>query len=540
MFDFLIRDALIIDGTGAPGYRGDLAVSEGRIAAVSDKLNGEAKRMIDAQGHIVCPGFIDAHGHSDFTLFINHRGESKIRQGITTEVTGNCGFTAGPFSDDHKEDLDYYLANTILLTEEQRASWNWKTHDEFLRYSARDGLSFNLAPLVGHGMIHVAVMGFEDRMPTDAELDRMESMLKTELDAGLFGLSMAFQYEPGNYVSIEEVLELCAVVQSYERIYSIHMRNESSQLLECVRHAIEIAERSGCRVEVSHLKASNRANWGKAREAMALIAAARDRGVDIAFDVYPYIAGGSGLIDLMPPWVKKDGPKAMCELLADDSVRERVLADMRTGLPGWDSMLSNVDWDDRVQIATLLTEGNQRYQGMTIKEIAKERGTTSYEAVVNLIIEEAAFVKCIFFMMDEDELIDIMKHPLAVFGTDGRACATYGELSKGAIHPRYYGTYPRIMGHYVRDRGIMPIEEAILKSTSAVARRFRIDERGEIKEGYFADLVMFSYDEIAETNTFERPHSYPKGIDLVMVNGEIVVEGGEHTDALPGLILRKE
>lgn len=540
MFDILIRNATIVDGTGKPGYQGDVAVSDDKIAIVSGRLEGDAVRTIDAKGHIVCPGFIDAHGHSDFTLFVNNRGESKIRQGITTEVTGNCGFTAGPFTEDHKEDLDYYLANTILLTEEQRAVWTWKTHDEFLRYTAKDGLSFNLAPLVGHGVIHVGVMGFEDRMPTDDELDRMKEILRKELDAGLFGLSMAFQYEPGNYVAIEEVLEMCEVVRSYGRIYTIHMRNEGSELLECVSHAIEIAERSGCRVEVSHLKASNRSNWGKARKAMELISEARKRGIDIAFDVYPYTAGGSGLIDLMPPWIKKDGPKVMCERLADEAVRKRVTEDMQTGLPEWDSLMDDEDWDDRVQIATLLTEKNKSCEGKMIREIAAEWGCTNYEAVVRLIMEEKAAVKCLFFSMDEDELIDIMKHPLAVFGTDGRACATYGPLSKGSIHPRYYGSYPRIIGHYVRNRGIMTLEEAIRKSTYAVAKRFGIEGRGEIKEGNFADIVMFSYDDIAENNTFAKPHSYPKGIDFVMVNGQIVIEQGEHTGILPGIILRKK
>jgi len=539
MLDILIKNACIIDGTGDAGYNGDIAISDGKITGIAPQIDDAATEVIDACGHVVCPGFIDAHGHSDFTLFVNHRGESKIRQGITTEVTGNCGFTAGPITEEHEDDLVHYLANTIVLSDEQRANWKWKTQDEFLRYSAKDGLSFNIVPLVGQGMIHVGVMGFDNRTPHKEELEKMKAMLRAELDAGFFGMSMAFEYEPGNYMSIEEIAEMCKVLRDYNRIYTIHMRNEGMDLIPCVRHAIEIGRLSGCRIEISHLKARYIANWGKAKEALRLIEDARKEGIDVAFDVYPYAAYGSGLIDLIPPWVKKDGPRIMCERLRDAELRKQALYDMEHGLEGWDSIMKGSGWDDCVQIAMLKTDANKRFEGMRIKQIAAERGTTSYEAVVDLMVEEDSSIKCIWFAMNEEELISIMQHPLAIFGTDGRACATYGALSKGAVHPRYYGTYPRIMGHYVRDLQILTLTEAIKKATSAVAKQFGIDRRGEIKVGYFADLVMFDPQEIAETNSFAKPHSYPKGIDCVLVNGQVVVKNGEHTGKLPGEILRK-
>lgn len=539
MFDILIRNATIIDGTGKPAYAGELAIADGKIAAVAAKIDGEAKKVIDAEGHVVCPGFIDAHGHSDFTLFVNHRGESKVRQGITTEVTGNCGFTAGPITAEHEDDLVHYLANTIVLSDELRANWKWKSQDEFLRHSARNGLSFNVVPLVGQGMIHVGVMGFDDRMPDPEELEKMKAMLRTELDAGFYGMSMAFEYEPGNYIRLEEVAEMCKVLKEYDCIYTIHMRNEGMDLLDCVKHAIEIGRMSGCKVEVSHLKARYIANWGKTAEALKLIESAREEGLDIAFDVYPYAAYGAGLIDLIPPWVKKDGPRIMCERLRDKELRAKALYDMEHGLTGWDSIMKGPGWESCVQIASLKTEANKYCEGLRISQIAEKRGCTGYEAVVDLMVEEDASIKCVWFAMNEDELVSIMKHPMAIFGTDGRACATYGELSKGAVHPRYYGTYPRIMGHYVRDEKIFSLEEAIQKSTSAPARRFGIDGRGELKEGYHADIVVFSRENIAETNSFAAPHSYPAGIDYVIVNGSIVIDHGEHTDTLPGIILRK-
>lgn len=495
--------------------------------------------MVDAKGHVLCPGFIDAHGHSDFTLFINHRGESKIRQGITTEVTGNCGFTASPITMEHENDLVYYLANTIVLTDQRRATWKWETQNQFLKHSAQNGLSFNIVPLVGQGMIHVGVMGFETRMPTKEEMERMKAILQKELESGFYGMSMAFEYEPGNHLPVEETVELCKLLKEHRCIYSIHLKNEGANLLECVDHALQIAEQSGCRVEISHLKARYTANWGKARDAMHRIEDARENGIDVAFDVYPYAAYGSGLIDLIPPWVKKDGPQLMLQKLQDPTLRCKALFDMENGLDGWDSMLTSPNWAACVQIATLRSPKNKWMEGLRLSQIAQRRNCTPYKLVVDLMVEESASVKCIWFAMDEQEVADLMRHRLAIFGTDGRACATYGELGKGAVHPRYYGTYSRILGKYVREKGLLSLEEAIQKSTSAVAHRFGIERRGELREGYFADMVLFDPHTIGETNSFEKPHSYPIGIDLVVVNGQIVVAHGVHTGTLPGKILRR-
>lgn len=539
MLDLLIKNAQIVDGSGKPSYFGEIGICGDKIIKIADVISENAKNVIDAKGMVVAPGFIDAHGHSDFTLFVNNKGESKIRQGITTEVTGNCGFTAGPITKEYKDDLVYYLANTIVLSDEEKSKWNWKTQNEFLEYTAKDGLSFNVVPLVGQGMIRVGVMGFEDRMPDRNELEKMKDMLRTELEAGFFGMSMAFAYEPGNFMRDEESIEICKVLKEYDGIYTIHLKDQGKDLLPSVEQAINIGKKSGCRIQISHLKAKYKANCGKAGEAIKMIEKAKADGLEISFDTYPYIAYGSGLIDLMPPWVKKDGPRAMCEKLQNSETRRKVIYDMENGIDGWETIMNSDGWEKCVQIASLKTEENKACEGKLISQIAKERGCSGYEAVVDLIISENASVKCIWFAMDEDEVVSVMKHPDVMFGTDGRACATYGKLSKGAVHPRYYGTYPRIFGKYVREDKIMTLEEAVKKSTSAPAKQFGIKERGEIKEGYFADLVIFSPDEIAETNSFANPHSYPDGIDFVIVNGEIVVEKGEHTGKLPGKILRK-
>ena len=538
MQEYAIRNAVIIDGTGKDRFNGTVCVKNGFIDRVTAEEPPEGMPAIDAKGHIVCPGFIDAHGHSDFTLFVNHRGESKVRQGITTEVTGNCGFTAGPINEKHYDDQVHYLANTIVLDEKLQKIWHFKSQDEFLKWSARDGLSFNIVPLVGLGMIHVGVMGFESRTPDEAELQKMKDMLCAELDAGFFGMSAAFEYEPCNTLDREEVYELCRVLKDRNRIFTIHMKNEGMNLIENVKDAIEIARNSGCRVEISHLKSRFIPNWGRVKDALKLIDEARSEGLDVCFDVYPYTAYGAGLIDLVPPWAKKDGPRIMCARLQDPDLKAKALYDMEHGLEDWDSIMKSPGWGKLVSIASLKTAPNKRFEGKTVSQMAEELGITDYEAVVKLMVDEDASVKCVWHAMCDDDLEAVMTHPGAIFGTDGRACATYGPLSSGAVHPRYYGNYPRIMGHYVREKKLMSLEEAIHKSTQMPAERFGIDRRGLLLPGYHADIVIFDPDTIREVSTFEKPHQYPEGIDRVIVNGRSVIINGEHTGELPGEILR--
>ena len=540
MLDIVIKNGTIIDGTGKKGYVADVGIKGEYICKIHDEIKDEAKEYIDAKGFIVSPGFIDAHGHSDFTIFINNFGESKIRQGITTEVVGNCGFTAGPITAEHKDDQLQYLANTIVLSDEMRENWNWESQKSFLDYSSRNGMSFNLAPLVGHGMIRVGVMGFEQRRPTHDEMDRMKALLKRELDNGFYGLSTAFQYEPGNFIEMDEIAELCKLVKEYDGIYTIHMRDEGKDLIPCVKHAIAIARKTRARIQISHLKATYKPNWGKVNEAIALIDDAYNDGLDVGFDVYPYTAFGSGLIDLVPPWAKKDGPKEMVNLLKDEKARRRAVMDMKDGIKDWETIMVCDDWDECVKIALLKSEKNKKYEGMTIKEIAKDMQCSPYEAVIQLLIDEDASVKCIYFAMCEEDLINIMRHCRACFGTDGRACATYGELSKGSVHPRYYGTYPRIFGRYVREKKVLTLEEAVKKCTSLPAERFHIQKRGAVKEGYFADITIFDQDKIIDTATFKNPHQYPQGIEYVIVNGKVVINRDAHTGRLPGVVLQKK
>lgn len=540
MLDLIIKNGILIDGTGKDRYKADIGIKGTTIYKIGNNIQEEAREYINASGYIVSPGFIDIHGHSDFTLFVNNRGESKIRQGITTEVVGNCGFTAAPVVEEHFDDLLQYLANTVVLNDEQKLNWRWKSQKEFLEDFAKEGLSFNIVPLVGHGTIRVAVMGFDKREPTKEELERMTALLRNEMEEGLFGLSTGLEYEPGSYATIEELVEMCKVVKEYNGIYTTHMKNEGRYVLDCIQEAIEIGRQSGVSVEISHLKAQYKANWGKVNEALRMIDEAHGNGINIGFDVYPYIAFGSGLIDLMPPWIKVDGPKKMIEMLKDDTIKSRVIKDMKTDSEEWENPMIIEDWDKTIKIAMLKTEKNKKYEGCTIHEIAKDMKCSPFEAVITLLIEEDAAIKCIYFAMCEEDLETIMKHPKAKFCTDGRAVATYGELGKGSVHPRYYGTYPRILGKYVRDKKIMSLEEAIMKSTMLPAQKFQLKKRGELKEGYYADITIFDPNTVIDIGTFDNPHQYPRGIEYVIVAGDVVINKGEHTGKLPGKVLNRK
>ena len=538
MLDLIIKNGEIVDGTGAKAYRGDVGIKDGLICKISSKITELGKEVIDASGDVICPGFIDIHSHSDFTITINPMGESKIRQGITTEVIGNCGFTIGPMVPERYEELMQYLVNTVVLKETDKRNWNWKKQCDYIEFLASKGMPFNIVSLVGHGTIRVGVLGFEKRKPTTKELSKMLIMLESELLGGIHGMSTGLQYDPGSFSDIEELIEMAKLLAAYEGIYTTHLKSEGKNLLDCLRDAIHIGQLSKVSVQISHLKAENPQNWGKVKEALCLIDAARNKGVNIDFDVYPYTAFGSGLIDLIPPWAREEGLKKMLEIIRNDKKRNQVIQDMNSFTEDWDNPMMGCDWD-KVQIASVRTCKNKVYEGLTIKQIATKNKCTPHEVVLGLLEEEKGAVKIISFAMCHDDLETIMKHPRAIFCTDGRAVAPYGELSSGKTHPRYYGTYPRILGHYVRTLQLMALEEAIKKMTLLPALKMNINNRGQMKEGYFADIVIFNKEEILDLATYDEPHRYPKGVYHVLVNGKPVIYKGEHTGNLPGKVLKR-
>lgn len=540
MLDLLIKNGEVVDGSGEKSYRADIGIQNSKVTVIAKEIKKEAKEIIDASGYVVSPGFIDIHGNSDWTLYTNNKGESKIRQGVTTEVQGNCGFTAAPVTKEHYRDLMNFLANTAILSEEEKKNWKWPSQVNFMQEAiAEKGIPFNIAPLVGHGTIKVGTMGFEKRKPTSQEMEKMLALLRNELEQGLFGLSSGLEYQPGFHTDKEELVELCKLVKDYDGVYSTHMRNEGRDVLKSVTESIEVSRESGVSLLITHLKASYRTNWGKSREALQMIDEARDSGIDADFDVYPYVAFGSGLIDLIPPWAKAKGAEHMAEQLKNEEVRQRVIHDMKLEHEDWENPMIGSKWED-VKIAILKTDKNQKYVGKNLAQIAEDMGVSPYDAVIRLLIEEQGGIKTIYFAMCEEDLEIFMKHPRAMLSSDARAVAPYGELSKGKVHPRYYGTYPRILGRYVREKKILSLEEAINKSTYVPAQKMKFKKRGLIKEGYYADITVFDKNEVIDLATFDDPHKYSKGIEYVIVSGKVVISKGEHTGNLPGRILNRK
>jgi len=536
MFQLIIKDGNVIDGTGKPAFRADVGIRDGKIAAVGDLTGVEAEKSIAAGGLVVAPGFIDIHSHSDFTIMINPRAESKIHQGVTTEVTGNCGLTAAPLSETHRQEALDYLSTTLGISGSDSLAWDWTFFGDYLDHLRQRPLGVNLAPLVGHATLRIAVMGAADRPPTEEEMVAQEELLERCLLEGAFGMSTGLDYPPDAYSTTEELVRLGRVLARHDALYATHIRGEAQTLFEAVAEAVRIGKESGCRVEISHLKAGGLGNWGKAPQLLAYLDAARERGVEVAWDQYPYTAWGSGLIDYLPRWVAADGREKLAERLRDESIRKIIRAEIERDVQSGQHPLCVAPWDI-VRIALVESPDNVPLEGKSVAEIAAEQGRDPCDVAFDLLADEKGAVKTLVFCISEDDVRTIMQHPLTVIASDGRAVAPYGILGRGKTHPRYYGTFPRVLGRYVREEKLLSLESAIHKMTLAPAQRMGLWDRGRIAPGMAADLVLFDPATIRDQATFENPHRYPGGIASVIVAGQVVIQEGEHTGKLCGQIL---
>jgi len=531
VYDLVIKNGRVIDGTGNPWFKADIAVKDGKVVEIGEIPQSKADEVIDATGQIVCPGFIDMHSHSDLFLLINPKAESKIRQGVTTEVIGNCGASLFPILPGK---VEIFMKRVGALAEE--VTWDWHTLDEYAEKLENQGISVNVVPLVGHGTLRINVMEFENRAPTKNELDEMKALLEDSLKVGAFGMSTGLIYTPGSYANTEEIIELAKVASRYGGIYASHVRSESTWLLEAVREAIRIGKEADIPVEISHLKSAGRRNWGKVRDALRIIEAARDEGVEVTCDFYPYTAGSTGLAACLPPWAHEGGLEEMLKRLNDPSARAKMKKDIERGLPGWENLAGTAGWDS---IVVAYCEKNKEYEGLSIAEIAKMRGVDPFDAAFDLLLEEEGVVSIILHMICEDDMRYVMKHQLTMVGTDGSCYAPYGPLARGKPHPRNYGTFPRILGRYVRDEKVLSLQDAIRKMTSMPAQKLGLRDRGLIREGFWADIVIFDPHKVLDKATFKNPHQYPEGITYVIVNGKVAIEKGEHTGVLAGKVLRR-
>jgi N-acyl-D-amino-acid deacylase len=529
MFDLLIRNGTLFDGTGSAGMPGDIAVVDDRIAAIGGNLAPDAQKIIDANGLAVAPGFIDIKTHSDFTLPINPKAESKVRQGVTTEIIGHCGFSVAPALPGKVELLRDYLSPS--------APWLPFRETSFADYlNTFPTTAVNAGMLVGHNTLRLMVMGMEARPPAPRELQQMIELLEEALEAGALGLSSGLFTTPGSYAQPAEMLALCRVVERYKASYFTHLRDESATVLEALQEAIDIADACRIHVEVVHFKCSGMDNWGKTARALEMLGEGRARGLDIDCDAYPYTAGSNPLKNLLPQWVQAGGVAAMLQRLADPETRARIRDDIaRDGLNNWGRIPS---WESvQISVSPHLPE----YAGRTIASLAAEWGEDAIDSLCEYLRRDQGATRVLVTSIAEDDVRDLMRSPDALVGSDGNCVATYGTVSQGMPHPRFYGTFPRVIGHYVGEEKLLPLELAIHKMTGATARALKLKDRGLLKEGYRADITIFDPADFRDRATYAQPHQYPSGARTsVIVNGMLVVDNAAHTGALPGRVLRRD
>jgi len=526
-FDLIISGGHIFDGLGKEAIKADIGISGNFIKEIGKISNARGKSVINAKDLAICPGFIDAHDHSDVQLLVNPKAESSIRQGITTLVSGNCGSSPFPIAE------EIYDETREILKEQFEINLTWLDIKGFFSRLEEEGIALNYATLVGQGSIRGASMGFNDRPPKQEELERMKMLVEENIKSGAVGLSTGLEYAPGSYALPDEITELCNVTAQLGGVYATHMRDEGDRLLESLEETIEVARETGISLQISHFKIAYPRNWHKIDQALVKIEEAKKEGISIFCDRYPYIAGSTGLSFYFPLWARQGTTDEFLARLKDPTLNSKLrahVAEQEKKLGSW----------EKVIISSVASEENRNIQGKSVLEAAEELGKEPYDFMKDLLIEEKNRVGMVIFMMKEENLRRILAHPLVGIGTDGSAISPYGLLGRGKPHPRLYGSFPRVLGKYIREEKIIPMPEMIKKMTSIVSEKFGFEKRGVLRNGNFADIVIFNEDKVIDRANWTDPHQYPVGIEYVLVNGEIVIEKGEHTGNLPGKILRKK
>jgi N-acyl-D-amino-acid deacylase len=526
-YDLLIRGGRVVDGTGSPWFLGDVAVRGDRIAAVGRLAGAQARDTIEAGGLVVAPGFIDMLGHSEYRILLHPGADSKITQGITTEITG--------------EVTSVVPVNEHTLRELQpdfRARVDWTDLDGYFRTLERTGTAINLATFVTLGSVRRYVMGDERRAPTPAELERMKELVAGAMEQGAMGLSAGLIYAPASYAAVDEIVELARVAARYGGGYVSHIRSEGDRLLEAVREAIGIGESAGTWVQIHHLKASGQQNWGKVHTAIREIEAARARGLDVTANMYPYRASGTSLSAIIPGWAHEGGREALVARLRDPATRARLREELANGATGDWRIGASAGGPQGVMIASVANDSLKRYEGMRLDAVAAARGQEVPDALFDLLVADDARTAAVYFAMSEEDVETVLRQPWVSVGGDAGVRPADPALADRP-HPRAFGTFPRILGHYVRERGVLTLEEAVRRFTSLAAAQAGLDERGVLKAGLFADLTLFDPATVADRATFEDPVQTSVGIRHVIVNGVPVLRDGEPTGARPGRGLRR-
>ena len=530
-YDLVIQNGRIIDGTGNPWYAGDIAIANDRIVAIGKLRAGTVKRVIDAKGMVIAPGFIDMLGQSEVALLVDNRSLSKLAQGITTEITGEGGSIAPQ--------------NAITIAAAQpgldpyHLKIDWSTLDDYWMRLDKKGTPINIGTYVGAAQVREAVLGDVNRAPTPEELEKMKALVAQAMQQGALGISTALIYPPGHYAKTEELIELAKVVARYGGIYATHMRSEGQNQVAAVREALRIGQEAGVPVEIFHLKVSGKSRAGKMVEIVRMIQEARDRGQDVTADMYPYLAGATALASSLPPWVADGGANKLLERLHDPAVRQRIKTDMSaTGERTWENLYLDAGGAPGVMVASVVNPELKQYTGKTVAEIAQVQKEDPLDALMDFVLADRGLSGALYFIASEEDLQTGLRQPWTSIGLDANELSLDGPLFEPHTHPRAFGSMPRFLGHYVRELQLLPLEQAIRKITSLPAQRERLVNRGLIKEGFFADITIFDPGSIIDKATYTEPAQLSEGVKYVLVNGQIAFENGKATGAMAGRALK--
>ena len=528
-FDIVIKGGTVYDGTGGEGHVTDVAIRGDRIAGVGDFAKASAKKTIDARGLAVAPGFINMLSWSNESLIQDGRSQSEIRQGVTTEIMGE-GESMGPLNDRMK-------ARIVREQTDIKFEIKWNTLAEYLRYLEKRGISCNVASFLGATTVREYVIGLEDKQPTPEQLDQMRELVRKEMETGALGIGTSLIYPPAFYAKTEELIELCKVATKYQGKYISHMRSEGNKLLESLDELIRISREAGIPAEVYHIKASSQKNWPKEDELLARIEAAQKAGLKITANMYTYTAAGTGLDACLPPWTEDGGYPALFKRLHDPATRQKIAAQVKTPTDEWENLYLDAGSPDKILLVGFKNEKLKPLTGKTLAEVARMHGKDPIETIMDLVAEDESRIGTIYFLMSEENVKKEMAKPWIAFCSDEASQAPEGPFLKANPHPRAYGSFVRVLGKYVRDEKVIPMREAIRRLSGFPATNLGLDHRGFLKEGMFADVVVFDPATIADRATFDKPHQYAVGMKHVFVNGTQVIKDGEHTGAKPGRAL---
>ena len=529
-YDLILRGGAIYDGSGAKPYIGDIGFNGDTIVAMGDLGNAVAEKQIDVSGLAVAPGFINMMSWANESLIEDGRSQSDIRQGVTLEIMGE-GESMGPLNDEMK-------AAMVRLQSDIQYDIEWTTLAEYLEYLERRGISPNVASFIGSGTPREYVIGHEDREPTAEELDQMRDLVRQAMEEGALGVASSLMYPPGLFATTEELIALSEVAAEYDGMYISHLRDEGANMIEAIDELLTIAREAGIRAEIYHLKSSGQANWPLFDQAIAMVEQARSQGLQITADVYTYPAGSTGLNATIPPWVQEGGFDASLERMRDPELRERIAREMLEESDDWENLYLGAGSPDNILLVGFKSDALKPLTGKTVAEVAEMRGTSPQETIMDLIVEDGSRVGTVYFTQSEDIVRRAVALPWVSFNSDAASLAPEGVFLQSNPHPRAYGSFARVLAKYVREEKVLSLQEAIRKLAALPAQNMRIDRRGELKVGYYADVVVFDPETIQDHATFIDPHQYATGMVHVFVNGVAVLKDGEHTGATPGRVVR--